>query len=146
MRDHTNKDSENDSKLEDILSSIKGIIENRGPTPGEHSSGPIAEDDKIADEAVLELTSEVNSINRNISADSQDALISTDAQEKAEVEFKRFTESVANVEINNDQVDSLDDRVNQIMRPLIKDWLDNNLPGIVEKVVSKEIKRIIPKT
>ena len=35
MSDHTNKDNENDSKLEDILSSIKGIIENRGPVVDE---------------------------------------------------------------------------------------------------------------
>lgn len=146
MSDHTNKDNENDSKLEDILSSIKGIIENRGPVVDEQSNGQIAEDDKIAGEAVLELTSEVNSQSRNISADNQDALISPDAQEKAEIEFKRFAESVVNAEITNDKVDSLDDRVNQIMRPLIKDWLDNNLPRIVEKVVSKELKRIIPKT
>lgn len=146
MSDHTNKDNENDSKLEDILSSIKGIIENRGPVVDEQSNGQIVEEEKISDEAVLELTSEVNSINRNISADSQDALISPDAQEKAEIEFKRFAESVVNAEITNDKVDSLDDRVNQIMRPLIKDWLDNNLPRIVEKVVSKELKRIIPKT
>lgn len=146
MSDHANKDSENDSKLEDILSSIKGIIENRSPLPDEQSTSPITEDEKIADEAVLELTSEVNPTNRNLSADSQDALISPDAQEKAEIEFRRFAESVADVEINEEQLDSLDDRVNQIMRPLIKDWLDNNLPRIVEKVVSKEIKRIIPKT
>lgn len=146
MSDHTNKDNENDSKLEDILSSIKGIIENRGPFVDEQSNGQIVEDDKIAGEAVLELTSEVNSQSRNISADNQDALISPDAQEKAEIEFKRFAESVVNAEITNDKVDSLDDRVNQIMRPLIKDWLDNNLPRIVEKVVSKELKRIIPKT
>lgn len=146
MSDHTNKDNENDSKLEDILSSIKGIIENRGPVVDEQSNGQIVEDDKIAGEAVLELTSEVNSQSRNISADNQDALISPDAQEKAEIEFKRFAESVVNAEITNDKVDSLDDRVNQIMRPLIKDWLDNNLPRIVEKVVSKELKRIIPKT
>ncbi len=146
MSDHTNKDNENDSKLEDILSSIKGIIENRGPVVDEQSSGQIVEDDKIAGEAVLELTSEVDSQSRNISADNQDALISPDAQEKAEIEFKRFAESVVNAEITDDRVDSLDDRVNQIMRPLIKDWLDNNLPRIVEKVVSKELKRIIPKT
>ena len=146
MSDHTNKDNENDSKLEDILSSIKGIIENRGPVVDEQSNGQIVEDDKIAGEAVLELTSEVNSQSRNISAENQDALISPDAQEKAEIEFKRFAESVVNAEITDDRVDSLDDRVNQIMRPLIKDWLDNNLPRIVEKVVSKELKRIMPKT
>lgn len=146
MSDHTNKDSENDNKLEDILSSIKRIIENRSPITDEQSADPITEDEKITDEAVLELTSVVNFKNRNLSADSSDALISPDAQEKAEIEFRKFAESVANVEINEDQVDSLDDKVNQIMRPLIKDWLDNNLPRIVEKVISKEIKRIIPKT
>ena len=57
----------------------------------------------------------VNSQSRNISEDNQDALISPDAQEKAEIEFKRFAESVVNAEITNDNVDSLDDRVNQII-------------------------------
>ena len=43
-------------------------------------------------------------------------------------------------------MDSMDDKVNKIMRPLIKDWLDNNLPRIVERIVSEEIKRIVPKS
>ena len=146
MSYYSNKDNENNSKLEDILSSIKRIIENRGPAVDEQPNNQIVEDEKIAGEAILELTSEVNSQSRNISANSQDTLISPDAQEKAEIEFRRFAESVVNAEIANDKVDSLDDRVNQIMRPLIKDWLDNNLPRIVEKVVSKELRKIIPKT
>lgn len=145
MSDHTNNDSESDNKLEDILSSIRGIIENRNSISDEQPT-PIVEDEKIADEAVLELTSVAGSTNKNSSADSSDALISPDAQEKAEIEFRRFAESVANAEINENQTDSLDDRVNQIMRPLIKDWLDNNLPRIVERVISEEIKRIVSKT
>lgn len=146
MSDHTKKDNESDSKLEDILSSIKGIIENRSPISDEQSSALIMDDEKIADEAVLELTSVVNSASKNSPADSSDALISSEAQEKAEIEFRKYAESISGTELKEDPVGSLDDRVDQIMRPLIKDWLDNNLPRIVEKVVSKEIKRIVPKT
>lgn len=146
MSDHTKKDNESDSKLEDILSSIKGIIENRSPISDEQSSALIMDNEKIADEAVLELTSVVNSASKNSPADSSDALISSEAQEKAEIEFRKYAESISGAELKEDQVGALDDRVDQIMRPLIKDWLDNNLPRIVEKVVSKEIKRIVPKT
>ena len=28
------------------------------------------------------------------------------------------------------------------MRPMIKDWLDANLPGIVERLVQREIERM----
>ena len=40
---------------------------------------------------------------------------------------------------------SLDSMVNVLMRPLVKEWLDSNLPRIVEKVVSEEIRKMIPK-
>ena len=33
----------------------------------------------------------------------------------------------------------------QLMHPLIKDWLDDNLPRIVERVVAEEIRKLIPK-
>lgn len=145
MSDHTNNNGESDNKLEDILSSIRAIIENHNPMPSSQSD-PVIEEEKLADETVLELTSVADTENKNKSADSADALISNDVQEKAEIEFKKFVEAISDVEIDKKQTDSLDDRVNQIMRPLIKDWLDNNLPRIVEKVVSDEIKRLVPKT
>lgn len=32
--------------------------------------------------------------------------------------------------------------VAEMLRPLLKDWLDNNLPGIVQAAVQKEVERI----
>lgn len=32
--------------------------------------------------------------------------------------------------------------VGEMLRPLLKDWLDNNLPGIVQTAVQKEVERI----
>lgn len=143
-RQADNDDDENDNKLEDILSSIRGIIENHNPVNEEPNQA--IEDEKI-DEAVLELTSVADSSsNTKDSADGANILLSSDAQQQAETEFKRYAKSVANIEIKEEQEDYLDDTVNQIMRPLIKDWLDNNLPRIVERIVSEEIKRIVPKS
>ena len=37
---------------------------------------------------------------------------------------------------------TLEDMVIELMRPLLKDWLDHNLPSVVERLVQKEIERI----
>jgi len=37
---------------------------------------------------------------------------------------------------------SLEDLVVELMRPMLKDWLDQNLPPIVERIVQKEVERI----
>lgn len=37
---------------------------------------------------------------------------------------------------------TLEDIVRAEMRPILKAWLDENLPGLVERLVQKEIKRI----
>ncbi len=37
---------------------------------------------------------------------------------------------------------ALEDLVTEMMRPMLKAWLDNNLPGLVERVVRAEIERV----
>lgn len=37
---------------------------------------------------------------------------------------------------------TIDDLARQLLRPMLKDWLDANLPGIVEAAVRKEVERI----
>jgi len=39
-------------------------------------------------------------------------------------------------------VRTLEDMVADLIKPMLKEWLDQNLPGIVEKLVQKEIERI----
>jgi len=41
---------------------------------------------------------------------------------------------------NNSQ--TLDDLVYEMLRPILKVWLDDNLPGMVERLVRTEIERI----
>ncbi len=37
---------------------------------------------------------------------------------------------------------TLEDLVREMLRPLLKGWLDDNLPGIVERIVRQEIERV----
>lgn len=37
---------------------------------------------------------------------------------------------------------SLEDLVREMMRPLLKDWLDQHLPSVVEQVVRDEVERV----
>ena len=40
---------------------------------------------------------------------------------------------------------SLEGMVRDMLRPMLSEWLDNNLPGMVEKMVKDEISRIAGK-
>ncbi len=37
---------------------------------------------------------------------------------------------------------TIEDLVKELLRPMVKDWLDNNLPNLVERLVRKEIERL----
>ena len=37
---------------------------------------------------------------------------------------------------------TIEDLVKEVMRPMIKDWLDANLPTLVERMVGREIERL----
>ena len=41
--------------------------------------------------------------------------------------------------------DTLEGMVRDMLRPMLRDWLDANLPAIVETMVAKEIDRITGK-
>lgn len=128
---------EEEVKLEDILRSIRGIIDNNNNV----FSSEIKKDNKalLRDEHdnILELTSVLQE-------NSEDCLVSENTKHYAKAEVNKLNDALKSGEyVGRSQ--SLDIIVNDLIRPLIKDWLDNNLPKIVENIVSDEIKKIIPK-
>src|SRR5882757_2682903 len=49
--------------------------------------------------------------------------------------------SLANTVLSNN-ARTLEDLVKEMLRPMLKSWLDDNLPGLVERIVKAEIKRV----
>jgi cell pole-organizing protein PopZ len=67
-----------------------------------------------------------------------DGLVSGGIQERAAMHFGKLSQSIAMPDMGR----TLEDVVRELLRPLLKEWLDENLPGIVEEKVQAEVERI----
>ena len=133
-------DKEVDTKLEDILKSIRGIIDNHNQAVNTESNAS----NSIEEEAILELTSVISNDKNHFIKDEDQDFVSMETKRKTESELNKFANYLEESEYSLKDK-SLDSMVNVLMRPLVKEWLDSNLPRIVEKVVSEEIRKMVPK-
>jgi cell pole-organizing protein PopZ len=58
------------------------------------------------------------------------------------VEIERLAVAPASRTYLGNGTRTLEDMVIELMRPLLKQWLDDNLPATVDRLVQKEIERI----
>ena len=58
------------------------------------------------------------------------------------VEIERLSSAPVSATYIGNGHRTLEDMTIELMRPLLKDWLDKNLPEVVERLVQKEIERI----
>ena len=56
--------------------------------------------------------------------------------------FAELNQVVEDKAIFNERGPRIGDLVQEALRPMLKEWLDANLKGIVERAVTKEMKRI----
>jgi cell pole-organizing protein PopZ len=125
-----------EEKLEDILRSIKGIIYNHN-----HSTDrvPDKNDSANLDESILELTTEFREDKKENSE-----FISKDTAEKFLIAINDFTKKIDS-NYSNQEEKKIDTELNTLIKPMLKDWLDSNLPRLVEKVITEELKKLMPK-
>jgi uncharacterized protein len=72
-------------------------------------------------------------------------LLSSEAASVASSAFNRLAEAMVARSAGGER--NVDDITREILRPLLKSWLDENLPGLVERLVREEIERVArPKT
>jgi cell pole-organizing protein PopZ len=68
---------------------------------------------------------------------SERALLSATTSAAVDSAFNTLAQTVL---IQNAR--TLEDLVREMLRPMLKSWLDDNLPGIVERIVKAEIERV----
>jgi cell pole-organizing protein PopZ len=84
----------------------------------------------MADEEAGEMTS------TSTSRVGEAGLLSRDATAAIGSAFHTLTETV------KQHQPSLEDVVRETLRPMLKSWLDENLPRVVERMVQAEIERV----
>ena len=128
--------------MEDILASIKRVIaeekELRAAVP------PLAPDsfDGDADEEdVLELD---HPVEPEPPIDTGPPLLDEVAADSSRIKLEQLT-SVAAAAPQPPAVNPLEDMLRDMLRPALKQWLDEHLPRIVDEHVRREISRITGK-
>lgn len=138
-------DMSREPSMEDILSSIRKVIA-RDDTPPRPMNGANAShgDD---DPDVLELSDE--SAEAPVAASPAVELVAADTADAARRSLDALSAIVQPTEAPvaatapaTGSSRTLDDVVTEALRPLLKQWLDTNLPPLVEAMVAKEIARI----
>lgn len=153
--------------MEDILSSIKRIIAEEGdapararkaargrpapePQPVELGRRHVADDD-AGDDEILELDDSV-AMPQNPAAPRadgdrpasstpvRDAILSNQAAEASRGALEALSRMVVKPETAG--TDTLEGLVRELLRPMLRDWLDAHLPEMVEQMVAREIARI----
>ncbi|MEO3385572.1 PopZ family protein [Mesorhizobium sp. CAU 1741] len=69
--------------------------------------------------------------------DIRPAIISDQTSRQVAAAFGELSEAFA-----ASRKRSFDDMAEEMLRPMLQDWLDNNLPTLVEKLVREEIERV----
>lgn len=139
-------DINQDPSMEEILASIKRVIAEDGRVPSSRAgrSGQRSEGEpplqSSEEEDILELSDPVN---------EQDGLMSQDSAAAS----RQSLAALAALRQQEDQVvgerlggdGPLEAVVRDMLRPILKAWLDERLPEMVEDMVAREIARITGK-
>jgi cell pole-organizing protein PopZ len=123
--------------MEEILASIKRVIAEdgraarpaRGSRPAEAPRPPAP-----ADEDVLELSDPIT---------EGEGLVSQDAAAAARQSLTVLSELRERDPAGDGPLEAV---VRDMLRPMLKEWLDRNLPEMVEAMVTREITRITGKS
>jgi cell pole-organizing protein PopZ len=114
--------------------------ENDEPTSDEASYG--SSDDDGAESHLA--TEDVEMIKQNVAAaiqDEDDAIVDETAATAASQAFRSLSSSVRVTDSDGPGL-TLEQIVTEMLKPMVKDWLDANLPAIVEEKVEEEVQRI----
>ncbi len=132
-------DNRSEPSMDEILSSIKRIIaDDDRSRPATKRTKSVAREE----EEVLELTTAAEN------AISEDRLLDDSKAQNLRHSFsalQTLSEPGAAPQIVRSGETSLEGLTRELLRPMLKDWLDTHLPPIVEAMVEREITRITKK-
>lgn len=136
--------------MEDILSSIKRIIaedieSGTAPRPRRRPAAPAPRAVDVTEEDVLELNQPVAEAEAPMSeavepVATPEPIMSDQVAEASRARLDSLSRMVVKPDVAGN--DTLEGMVREMLKPMLREWLDANLPDLVERLVAKEISRI----
>lgn len=118
----------------DEMSDIEAAEPIEAAMPLDTDENPDMTNETIQDESKME-TSEMPRA-------AKDAILDDVTESATASAFAQLNSVVEEKAIVAERGDRIGDLVQEALRPMLKEWLDANLKGIVERAVTKEVKRI----
>jgi cell pole-organizing protein PopZ len=127
--------------MEDILASIKKVIAEEkelrtAVDAAEQARAQGRDEEEGEEDDILELDQPIAP-----PADLGPPLLDEDRAETTRHSLEELSSLAASTPAP-EPVNPLEDMVREMLRPILKEWLDENLPGIVNEHVKREISRI----
>ncbi|WP_342270640.1 DUF2497 domain-containing protein [Rickettsia endosymbiont of Orchestes rusci] len=131
-----------DMSVEEILKSIKGVINER-----KHLNHTTSNDEDI-----LELTEVMSDKEEGLEdSDDQDSnaeepLISPKFASETSDILKNFAHTIKDKQLDTSAPtkNALEELIIEMLKPELRQWLNENLPSLVKQLVECEIKKLIP--
>jgi cell pole-organizing protein PopZ len=156
------QDPQAEPSMEEILASIRRIISEEEGAPNaepvldltqaDQPAAPAAEDDDIVFEAVEQVVAAETPVPEPVVATrpaprhepvaeamTGDTIISQPTASAAAGSLARLAGSLRIADVPNQTVEGV---VRELLKPMLREWLDRNLPAIVEARVEAELERI----
>ena len=96
---------------------------------------PVAEAPKLTEEVEMTRQNMASAMDH----DDEEEILDRTTAEAATQAFRNLSQSVR---ISDGPGKTLEDIVVEMLRPMVKEWLDANLPAIVEEKVEEEVQRV----
>ena len=130
----------------DNVLELTEVVEETEPVAGEAEPEPVAEDDEIAfdDEGDLapELKPEPVPVPEFVPRDDA-GLVSPATAKSTATAFTDVTSAAAATRgMALGQNQTLEAIVKELLRPMLKDWLDENLTALVQRIVEREVVKL----
>jgi cell pole-organizing protein PopZ len=135
-----------DASMEDILSSIRKILDedpkSSKKAPAKKKEEPL-ELTEVVEESVKKSPS-IPELKTEEPAPSSDTLMSSTALSASVAALSSLKQAVApstHASTTQGQT-TIEDIAKSLLMPLLKDWINQNLPSLVEKIVKEEVQRL----
>jgi cell pole-organizing protein PopZ len=114
-------------------------IDSMAAPPREPNSSRVATQPKALRHSppVPEPPAAADETQRSLAQGIERGLLSSEASAAVDSAFNTLAHTVL---LQNSR--TLEDMVREMLRPLLKSWLDDNLPSMVERIVRAEIERV----
>ena len=134
-------DQTRDPSMEEILASIRRIITDEGDAPASAGTLAAAAPDVAADAPVVEPVADVLELTQPLPETATGpGLLSEATAAVASQSLSALSGlMVRNYEGADNTLESL---VREMLKPMLREWLDAHLPELVERIVAREVERI----